>query len=427
MRTADAQTRFWAVRDSLAPVLRESKFREHGRITPEEFVLAGDFLVRAHPAWQWASGESSKAREYLPRDKQFLINKGVPCFRRVSTLPAKKRRSRLLSPSSTTSLSRQNREARAFGGTADDTEEVLYLDDEHDEHESWIMMHATPDHSAALSPDSRRASMLSDDVGRALPAHLERLSLDEAWGGARGVGRRGARGAPGSRASSTPRHAEAHDDDAEELSGFSDGLHEKEDPAQFVPGHAAETQAPVHERGRTHVTAVRTYDCMITYDKYYQTPRMWLIGYDENGLPLQPAQIFEDVASDYAFKTVTIEPFPHGSPGGGSMDHLLARRADHSRSPRSMAMHVASIHPCKHASMMHKMIARINDAASERGTDAAQAKPRTWAGAVRRLWGPSAEPANDEGGVQVDQYLIIFLKFMASIVPTIEIDAPHPV
>lgn len=26
---------------------------------------------------------------------------------------------------------------------------------------------------------------------------------------------------------------------------------------------------------------VRTYDVMITYDKYYQTPRIWLIGYDE--------------------------------------------------------------------------------------------------------------------------------------------------
>lgn len=25
----------------------------------------------------------------------------------------------------------------------------------------------------------------------------------------------------------------------------------------------------------------RTYDCSITYDKYYQTPRMWLLGYDE--------------------------------------------------------------------------------------------------------------------------------------------------
>ena len=26
---------------------------------------------------------------------------------------------------------------------------------------------------------------------------------------------------------------------------------------------------------------VRTYDVMITYDKYYQTPRIWLVGYDE--------------------------------------------------------------------------------------------------------------------------------------------------
>jgi len=26
---------------------------------------------------------------------------------------------------------------------------------------------------------------------------------------------------------------------------------------------------------------VRTYDVMITYDKFYQTPRIWLIGYDE--------------------------------------------------------------------------------------------------------------------------------------------------
>lgn len=407
------------MRDSLAPVLRESKFREHGRITPAEFVVAGDFLVRAHPAWQWASGESSKAREYLPRDKQFLVNKGVPCFRRVSTLPAKKRRSRLLSPSSTTSLARLDREARAFGGVADDTEEVLYLDDDHDDHESWIVMHATPDQSAAPSPDSRRTSVRSEDVARALPARLERLSRDDAGAGAgvRGGARRCSRGCHPRRAPHAARAADAPDDDAE-LSGFADGLHEREDPAQFVPAGA---HTPAHAPGRTHVTAVRTYDCMITYDKYYQTPRMWLIGYDENGLPLQPAQIFEDVASDYAFKTVTIEPFPHGSPGAGDVDRLLARRTDPSRSPRSMAMHVASIHPCKHASMMHKMIARINDAAAE-----PPAAPRFWAGAVRRLWGVH-EPLPDEGGVQVDQYLILFLKFMASIVPTIEIDAPHPV
>ena len=358
------RSQLWELREHVSPVLRRSRFSEYGRITPEEFVRTGDYLVAHAPLWHWAVGEPSKRREYLPRDKQFLIVRGVPCLRRVSRLRTAHGIERLLPArhGRSKSLARVDSDAATHGGVADDTERLVRVGDE-----DWILTHV-------------EAGRESDrpDLGAAL------------------------RDAP-------------HDSPAHDL-----GMHapdEPDDPAQYNPGAAA---------GAEHVS-VRTYDCMITYDKYYQTPRMWLIGYDENGLPLQPAQIFEDVASDYAFKTVTIEPFPHGSPGGGSMDHLLARRADHSRSPRSMAMHVASIHPCKHASMMHKMIARINDAASERGTDAAQAKPRTWAGAVRRLWGPSAEPANDEGAVQVDQYLIIFLKFMASIVPTIEIDAPHPV
>ena len=29
------------------------------------------------------------------------------------------------------------------------------------------------------------------------------------------------------------------------------------------------------------ILQTRTYDLNITYDKYYQTPRMWLFGYDE--------------------------------------------------------------------------------------------------------------------------------------------------
>jgi len=31
----------------------------------------------------------------------------------------------------------------------------------------------------------------------------------------------------------------------------------------------------------------RTYDLHITYDKYYQTPRLWLFGYDEVSQTLQ--------------------------------------------------------------------------------------------------------------------------------------------
>lgn len=57
----------------------------------------------------------------------------------------------------------------------------------------------------------------------------------------------------------------------------------------------------------------RRYDVSITYDKYYQTPRIWLFGYDENGSPLTPYAVYEDIMQDYARKTVTIDPHPHGN------------------------------------------------------------------------------------------------------------------
>ena len=36
------------------------------------------------------------------------------------------------------------------------------------------------------------------------------------------------------------------------------------------------------EAAAAEILATRTYDLNITYDKYYQTPRLWLFGYDEN-------------------------------------------------------------------------------------------------------------------------------------------------
>lgn len=38
--------------------------------------------------------------------------------------------------------------------------------------------------------------------------------------------------------------------------------------------------------GDSGILQTRTYDLNITYDKYYQTPRLWLFGYDEVGARL---------------------------------------------------------------------------------------------------------------------------------------------
>jgi ubiquitin-like-conjugating enzyme ATG3 len=55
-----------------------------------------------------------------------------------------------------------------------------------------------------------------------------------------------------------------------------DTLEEEDDPAS--------TARPIMKNKSGSV--IRTYDITITYDKYYQTPRVWLCGYDEVNLPV---------------------------------------------------------------------------------------------------------------------------------------------
>lgn len=105
----------------------------------------------------------------------------------------------------------------------------------------------------------------------------------------------------------------------------------------------------------------------ITYDKYYQTPRLWLTGYDENHKPLSVDQMYEDISQDHAKKTVTMEQHPH-LPGSGPMP---------------------SIHPCRHADVMKKLIEMV---------------------------------AQSDKELEVHMYIMIFLKFVQAVIPTIEYD-----
>ncbi|RDA91437.1 hypothetical protein CP533_6286 [Ophiocordyceps camponoti-saundersi (nom. inval.)] len=168
----------------------------------------------------------------------------------------------------------------------------------------------------------------------------------------------------------------------------------------------------------------RTYTLYIMYTPYYRTPRLYLSGYLPNGQPLPPQSMMEDIVGDYKDKTVTLEDFP-----------FFANNVK-----------MASVHPCKHASVMKTLLDRA-DASLRIRRDrlrAARSVPASNSKAVDdladdldKLVVQSAQDAADKDGweevqgvdadeqevaIRVDQYLVVFLKFMASVTPGIEHD-----
>jgi ubiquitin-like-conjugating enzyme ATG3 len=141
--------------------------------------------------------------------------------------------------------------------------------------------------------------------------------------------------------------------------------------------------------------------------------------------------MMDDIVGDYKDKTVTLEDFPFTSP----------------------PIKTASIHPCKHASVMKLLLDRADAAlkvrmekvrkgenVSEAGmeglvdktaglglddkTKAATAPPSQKEAQGDSEWevlsSDSQQP--EEVAIRVDQYLVVFLKFMASVTPGIEHD-----
>ncbi|RLO10258.1 hypothetical protein DYB28_006563 [Aphanomyces astaci] len=166
---------------------------------------------------------------------------------------------------------------------------------------------------------------------------------------------------------STYGHATASSSSPPDLSAFDDddNLVEETDEATLTYIATSEPE-PTELDADGNLVYTRTYDLSISYDKYYRTPRVWLFGYEESGAPLKPDDMLQDIMQDYANKTVTIDPHPHLQ----GIPH-------------------ASIHPCQHGAVMKRIVANLMGGGKE---------------------------------VRSDQYMFIFLKFLQSVIPTIDYD-----
>jgi ubiquitin-like-conjugating enzyme ATG3 len=92
---------------------------------------------------------------------------------------------------------------------------------------------------------------------------------------------------------------------------------------------------------------------------------MWLMGYNEKGLPLTDEEMKEDVMPEYRNKTCTIEP------------------------QTCTGLRNISVHPCRHSLLLKKMIQDFQNSGKK---------------------------------LEVHMSILLFLKFLQSVVPTVQYD-----
>jgi ubiquitin-like-conjugating enzyme ATG3 len=231
---------FKSTREYFTPVLTETAFYEKGILTPEEFVRAGDQLIRACPSWKWEGGEPSKIRQYLPADKQFLSTRGVPSYSRVSVLTSSK--------------------------VVEDTVKGEMGDAEGD----WCapaLLKADDNDTDEVLVEAEDAMDDFDKMDEVTPSKI------------------------GGTAASAPVAAAADD----EYLDMEDESLALDDATTTQAGKTTATSVATDgvSSGMGHLVRTRRYDVSITYDNYYRTPRFWLFGFDENGSALSTTEVYQ--------------------------------------------------------------------------------------------------------------------------------------
>lgn len=104
----------------------------------------------------------------------------------------------------------------------------------------------------------------------------------------------------------------------------------------------------------------------IIYDEYYHTPRMFFSATQEDGAPVSNDDIRLDIQREYLDKTLTIESFPY-------LENVM----------------MPTVHPCRHAAVLKTM-----------------------------------SDSMTESGHKIESHfaLLIFLKFITSVIPYVEFD-----
>lgn len=371
----------------VTPVLKESSFTQTGYITPQEFVKAGDFLVHHCPTWKWTAASDKRLQDrYLPEDKQFLKLENVPCFKRAADLrreaiklfrdlDKEKLRKNALKSSSRAGGGMAKKGEKEVGKGLLEEEEWELVEDVSDDFESECI-NQSDDYGFDLLTEldegfdnqaGKVAREKSDNQSMQSIAKKKGISLDKQ------------RQLLRSKVLLIDKYDNELVADMEEFEKSGETLSMLDrSVVDFDRGLLDTEKAEVSTKKEAYIIMPsRSYDLHVTYDNFYRTPRFWFIGRElKQGRPLSVEEMYEDVSGEHANKTVTIERHPYLKP----------------------TLHMPSVHPCRHAAVMKKLIETAGSAkASETEPDAARTVP-------------------------VDWYLIIFLKFVQTVVPTIQYD-----